>query len=149
MAFNRPNLEQVETTRDRITIMADISHLKPAKLFDYWTNSDLLTKWYPAAAELEPKLGGTYHFSWPRQDWHLRGKFTMLTRGKTLGFTWKWDHEPVDVTRVAVLFQSVPEGGTRLTLHHEGYSKNSEAKKIRDEHIEGWTFFLRKLQEQS
>src|ERR1700756_3109458 len=40
-------------------------------------------------------------------------------------------------------------GWTGLTLHHEGYSKNSEAKKIRDEHVEGWTFFLRKLPEQS
>src|SRR5437016_448284 len=36
----------------------------------------------------------------------------------------------------------------KLTLLHEGYAKNSEAKKTRDEDIEGWTFFLRKLQEQ-
>ena len=148
MVLSRPNLELVEATRDRITITADFPHLKPAQLFDYWTNPDLLRKWWPPAAELEPKLGGTYHYSWPQQDWHLRGKFTMFDRGKTLGFTWKWDHEPIDVTRVTILFQSIPDGGTRLALHHEGYSKNSEAKKIRDEHVEGWTFFLRKLQEQ-
>ena len=148
MAMSRPNLALVETTRDRITITADFPSLSLDQLFDYWTNTDLLTKWWPPTAELEPKLGGIYHYSWPKQDWHLRGKFTMFDRGKTLGFTWKWDHEPIDVTRVTILFQSIPNVGTRLTLHHEGYSKNSEAKKIRDEHVEGWTFFLRKLQEQ-
>jgi hypothetical protein len=53
----------------------------------------------------------------------------MFDRGKTVGFTWKWDHEAIDVTRVTTLFHSMPNGGTQLTLHHEGYSKNSEAKK--------------------
>src|SRR5438046_2200119 len=77
MAMSRPNLELVETARDRITIVADFPQLSPALLFD-----------------------------------------------------------------------PMPNGGTKLTLLHEGYSKNSEAKKTRDEHIEGWTFFLRKLQEQ-
>ena len=147
MAMSRPNLELVETTSDRITILADFPNLKPAPLFDYWTNPDLLTKLWPPAVELEPRLCGTNHFSWPKQDWHLRGRFTMFDRGKTLAFTWKRDHEPIDETRVTVLFQSIPDMGTRLTLHHEIYSKNSEAKKIRD--IEGWTFFLPKLQEQA
>src|SRR6266705_3032750 len=61
---------------------------------------------------------------------------------------WKWDHETIDVTRVTLHFHPMPNRGTKLTLLYEGYSKNSEAKKTRDEHIEGWTFFLRKLQEQ-
>ena len=142
-------LELVETARDRITIVADFPHLKPALLFDYWTSPDLLKRWWPPAAELQPALGGTYHFSWPKQNWHLRGKYTMFDRGKTLGFTWKWDHETIDVTRVTLLFRSRDNGGTVLTLRHEGYSKSSEAKKTRDEHVQGWTFFLRKLQEQS
>ena len=148
MEMSRPNLELVETARDRITIVAEFPHLSPALLFDYWTSTNLLKKWWPPSAELQPELNGTYHFSWPKQDWHLRGKFTIFDRGKTLGFTWKWDHESIDVTRVTLLFHSMPNGGTKLTLLHGGYAKNSEAKKTRDEHIEGWTFFLRKLQEQ-
>jgi uncharacterized protein YndB with AHSA1/START domain len=148
MATSRPKLELVETATDRITILADFPHLSPALLFDYWTSTDLLRKWWPPAAELQPRLNGTYHYSWPKQDWHLRGKFTLFDRGKALGFTWKWDHESIDVTRVTLIFHPIPDGGTRLTLHQEGYSKNSETKKTRDEHIEGWTFFLRKLQEQ-
>jgi uncharacterized protein YndB with AHSA1/START domain len=142
-------LEMVETTKDRISIVADFPHSSPDHLFDYWTSTDMITKWWPPAAELEPRVGGAYHFSWPKQNWHLRGKYTIFDRGKRLGFTWKWDHEPIDATRVTLLFQPIPHGGTRLTLHHEGYSKNSKTRVIRDEHIEGWTFFLGRLQEQS
>lgn len=98
-------------------------------------------------AELEAHSGGKYHFSWPKQDWHLRGRYTLFEKGKKLGFTWKWDHEQVDETRVTVMLEPLEKNGTKLTLHHEGYSKNAEGKKVRDEHVEGWTFFLGKLQE--
>ena len=148
MAASEANLKVVETAKDRITILADFPHLNPAQLFDYWTSPDLLKKWWPPSAESQPKAGGTYHSSWPKQDWHLRGKFTKFDRGKTLSFTWKWDHEAMDVTRVTLLFDSRPNGGTKLTLHHEGYSKSPEARRTRDEHLEGWTFFLGKLREQ-
>ena len=74
MAMSRPNLELVETARDRITIVADFPQLSPALLFDYWTSIDLLKKWWPPAAELRPELGGTYHFSWPKQDWAPSGQ---------------------------------------------------------------------------
>ena len=42
MAMSRPNLELVETPRDRITIVADFPRLNPGVLFDYWTNPDQL-----------------------------------------------------------------------------------------------------------
>ncbi len=115
-------------------------------LFDFWTNPDQLKKWWPPVAELEPRLSGTYHFSWPSQNWHLRGKYTVFKRGEKLAFTWKWDHESVNETRVTLSFASLPIG-TRLTLQHEGYAKTKEDRKIGEEHIEGWMFFLGKLQE--
>jgi len=71
----------------------------------------------------------------------------MFKRGEKLGFTWKWDHESVNETRVTLSFVSVPQNGTRLTLQHEGYAKTKEDRKIRDEHIQGWMFFIGKLQE--
>lgn len=147
MTTNNPLLEKTETSTDRITIVAEFPHINRESLFDLWTNPEQLKKWWPPVAELEPRLGGKYHFSWPNQDWHLRGKYTMFKRGEKLGFTWKWDHESVNETRVTLSFMSVPQNGTRLTLQHEGYAKNKEDRKIRDEHIQGWMFFLGKLQE--
>ena len=147
MTLNKPLLEKTETSTDRITIVAEFPRLSRESLFDFWTNPDLLEKWWSPVADLEPRLGGKYHFSWPNQDWHLRGKYTMFKRGEKLGFTWKWDHESVNETRVTLSFVSVPQNGTRLTLQHEGYAKTKEDRKIRDEHIQGWMFFLGKLQE--
>lgn len=144
---SRPLLEQTEKAYDRITIVAEFPRANSASLFDFWTNPDLLMKWWPPVAELEPRVGGTYHFSWPNQNWHLRGKYTMFKRGEKLGFTWKWDHESVSTTRVTVSFASLQQSGARLTLQHEGFAKNKEDRKIRDEQIEGWMFFLGKLQE--
>jgi hypothetical protein len=40
-------------------------------------------------------------------------------------------------------------GGTKLTLQHGVYPANPEGKKIRDEHVEGWMYFLGKLREET
>jgi uncharacterized protein YndB with AHSA1/START domain len=147
LTFSKPLLEKTETTPDRIAIPAEFPRMSRESLFDFWINPDQLKKWWPPVAELEPRVGGNYHFSWPSQNWHLRGKITLFKRGEKLGFTWKWDHESVKETRVTLSFVSLPKIGTKLTLQHEGYAKTKEDRKIRDEHIEGWMFFLGKLQE--
>ena len=96
-------------------------------------------------AEVDPRPHGTYHFFWPKQDWHLRGKYTEFDKGRRLGFTWRWDHEPSDDTLVHIMFEQVPNDGTRLTLNHSTYSLSEEGGKSRQGHVEGWMFFLEKL----
>ncbi len=96
-------------------------------------------------AEVDPRSHGTYHFHWPKQDWHLRGKYAEFERGKKLGFTWKWDHESSDNTTVNIMFEPEAKGGTRLTLSHGQYSLSEEGKKNRQGHVDGWMFFLEKL----
>src|SRR5438445_12404847 len=85
MAMGRPNLALVETARDRITIVADFPHLSPALLFDYWTRTDLLKKWWPPAAELQPELNRLYHSPWPSLCWIVRRRFSSVDDGNTLG----------------------------------------------------------------
>jgi len=147
LTSNKPILSQTETARDKIVIVAEFPRQKPETVFDYWTTPELLKKWWPPVAELEPRLGGTYHFSWPNQDWHLRGKFTNFARGRSLEFSWRWDHDPSDTTNLTVSLERIPNGGTRLRLHHSKYPDTEEGKKAREGHIEGWMFFLKKLQE--
>lgn len=134
---------------DPITIVADFPHTSPEELFDFWTNPELLKKWWPPETELNPTTGGSYHFSWPKQKWHLRGKFTEFNKGKELGFTWQWDHESIDQTQVRLTFEPMSgDSGTRLILHHGNYADNAEGKKIREDHAEGWVYFLGRLQEE-
>ena len=132
---------------DRITIVADFPKLNPGSAFSYWTDPAKLKKWWPPVADLDPRKGGRYHFSWPKQDWHLRGVFTEFQSGHKLVFTWKWDHESVDMTQVSLVFEPLTVGGTRLRLVHSGYTNDEAGRKIRNEHVEGWKFFLSKLQE--
>jgi len=109
------------------------------------SSPDLLEKWWPPEVEPTPEKGGKYQLSWPNQNWHLRGTFTEFVRGKELGFTWKWDHERVEPVLVRLNFEPTRSGGTKLILQHGAYPANPEGKKIRDEHIEGWMYFLGKL----
>jgi uncharacterized protein YndB with AHSA1/START domain len=97
---------------------------------------------------LTAEKGGSYHFSWPKQNWHLRGSFTEVVDYGRLVFTWKRDHETVDQTSVELTFDPMLPDGTKLTLQHTGYGDDAVGRKIRDEHVEGWMYFLGKLQEQ-
>lgn len=139
-------LAQQQSPKDRVIIVAEYPKQDPEALFDFWIVPDLLKKWWPPSAEVEPRRGGTYHFSWPKQNWHLRGKFTRFDRGKSLGFTWKWDHEPSDVTTVEISFEPLSKSGTKLTLGHSPYPDTPEGRKTKEGHIEGWMFFLGELQ---
>ncbi len=136
-----------ETLSDRIEIVADFPNTGSNTLFDYWVKADLLETWWPPVAKIEARLNGRYHYSWPSQNWHLRGTLTEFERGHRLEFSWKWDHERIDQTHVKVQFDPTSRGGTRLTLHHGNYGKDEEGRKIRGEHVEGWMYFLGKLQE--
>jgi hypothetical protein len=49
---------------------------------------------------------------------------------------------------VRLNFEPTRSDGTKFTLQHGVYPANNEGKKIRDEHIEGWMYFLGKLREE-
>ncbi len=46
-------------------------------------------------------------------------------------------------------FDRLLGGGTRLTLRHGEYAENADEQRIQDEHVEGWMYFLGRLQEQA
>lgn len=123
-------------------MIADFPTL-PETLFDYWTRADLLTCWWPEAAEVG---NGLYHLAWPRLERTLLGQVTVFEPGQTFGFTWKWDFEPQLPERSVLLrFESV-EVGTQITLEHGPYDDSVADQEDRQSHVEGWSFFLPKLQ---
>jgi uncharacterized protein YndB with AHSA1/START domain len=114
-------------------------------LFTYWINPLLLPKWWPPKAEVDGRLGGAYVMTWPKQNWSLRGTYVKFDPGKTLSFTWAWDHEPDRrPTTVQIDFEPLGRNGSRLTLRHGSYSP--EDTEQRKSHLEGWLFFLGRLQ---
>src|SRR6266568_631286 len=41
------------------------------------------------------------------------GQVHHVRQREDIGFTWKWDHESIDVTRVTLHFHSTPNGGDK------------------------------------
>src|SRR5438270_4066275 len=143
------SVAQVASPPDRLIIVAEIQHASLARTFDYWIKPDLLCQWWPQEAEIQPQVGGTYHLSWPKMNWHLRGHFTAFEPGELLTFTWKWDHEGenVAVKDVRIVFETSSDEGTKLTLTHGPYADTQEDQDRRiNQHLEGWMHFLPRLQ---
>ena len=135
---------QAPSTTDKVVIIAEFANCTSEALFDCWVKPDLITQWWPPVAEIEPALGGTYHLSWPKMNWHLRGRYTVFEPGKQLGFTWKWDHY-LPQTEVMVLFEPLSDDSTKLTVTHGSYSNSQEDQDARMGHLEGWQNFVNKL----
>ena len=110
------------------------------------TEGEQLSAWFGAEAEIDPRPGGRYRLSWPRMKWHLRGTYTQFEPGRTLGFTWQWDHEPERPMRhVAVDLTPLPGGGTRVSVTHGFYGSSAADAEEREGHLDGWRHFLGRL----
>jgi uncharacterized protein YndB with AHSA1/START domain len=142
-------IRQLPSGADRLVLACAFPDRAPALLFACWTQPELLQQWWPPAAEIEPRLGGIYHFTWPARDWHLRGRYTVFVPERQLAFTWHWDHDPADAstTQVNVAFYPSLGGGAVLTLIHGPYPDTPAGRDLRAEHLDGWTQFLTRLQQ--
>lgn len=143
-------IAQIPSDTTTLIIRGDFANVAPEALFEHWVKPELLQRWWPQQVQLDPQVGGAYHFIWPQQGWHLRGHYTAFEPGRRLAFTWKWDHDPAELParEVAVTFDPLP-GGTRLTLTHSPYDGSPADQEDRAGHLEGWTYFLPRLKAQS
>ncbi len=108
-------------------------------IFDYLSDSQKLTRWFPDQAVIEPQLGGKYHFRWKDADGVWSGVVTEFIRGNTLGLTWLPPGEPYETN---VRFKLSPQGAqTMVELTHSGFT-SSEAL---DKAVKAWAFYLQNL----
>ncbi len=140
-----PAVDAIPVVGRELVITEEFPAFTPEALFDHWTEPGLLCRWWPQAAAVDPRPGGAYHLAWPRTDWHLRGRYTAVERGRRLAFSWRWDHEPDDAKDVLVTFAPRPDGGTVLTITHGSYTDSAHDREVRAGHLEGWTYFLARL----
>lgn len=140
------SIKQVESTEDRVIIAVELHDIDAMQAFQYWVKPQLLLMWWPQeVVELTAKAGGTYHFGWPANDWHLRGMYTTVEPGQALGFTWKWDHEVDLPERIVSVKWEPSDDGVLVTVTHGLYSESEADQADRQSHIDGWTFFLGRL----
>lgn len=133
---------------ETLVIEAKYPSIAPDMLFEYWTRPSLLQQWWPQVADLEPRVGGSYHFSWPEMGWHLRGRYLTRDASRRLAFTWRWDHdEASDPERIVTVdFVALPGAGARLRLTHGPYAATPEDQLLRlEHHLAGWQHFLPRL----
>lgn len=134
-----------QSTPDHVVLVETFARSSPDQLFQYFVDPDLLVQWWPQTAEVEPRLGGTYHLAWPSMNWHLRGDYTEFSPGDVLAFTWKWDHDRAKPVRTVRITLAPVETGTKLEIVHGTYTGSAEDQEERQGHIEGWAHFLEKL----
>ena len=139
-------MKEIPSGTERLVLYGDFFNFTPEELFDYWVVPELLTQWWPKVAEIDPKVGGSYHFSWPEQDWLLRGTFEEFERGKRLRFSWIWNHPPGQQAPLWVeLFFMPIENGTRLSIFHGPYADIESDQGAKQGHLEGWIHFGMRL----
>lgn len=141
-----PKVASLAPERAFMLVRADLPCTPPAVAFDRWTSPELLTRWWPESAELDLKVGGRYHFGWARADWHLRGEFVSVERPRQLAFSWRWEHHPESTTVVKVTFEPGFAGGSTLLVRQGPYGDSPGAIELRQSHIDGWLFFLPRLE---
>jgi uncharacterized protein YndB with AHSA1/START domain len=127
-------------------VTVDLATFSPQKAFDYFTRPELLTRWWPQEASVEPRAGGVYRMGWPAMNWELSGRYSIFEPAERLAFTWQWSHRPdLPARTVDVVFEPAGQG-SRLTVTHGLYGDTDAEQDDRQSHIDGWIHFLSKLQ---
>ena len=123
----------------------------PERVFDAWTNREVLRRWWAAgpdwegvSAEVDLRVGGRLRLAMQDPDadrpYAGGGEYTVVERPGRIAFTWRWEDRDDPETLVTVDFH--PHGdGTRLVLAHSGLG----SEESRDGHADGWTKCLDNL----
>ena len=124
------------------------SGISPEGLMRWFIDPSLLNRWWAPAVTVAPVVGGTWEMAWPSLSRVLTGQIVELTP-TSLIVSWVWSNEPTLPARVLVVRSEPSADGVVLRLSQGPY-RQSEAFPDEDadraSHIEGWEFFLPKLQ---
>ena len=86
-------------------------------------------------AEVEPNVGGRYRIRLQTADgetFTTSGSYREMVPDQRLVFTWQW--EDSDLQTLVTVELTARDGGTDLSLIHEGFPD----QEMQDKHEEGW-----------
>lgn len=121
------------------------------RLFDAWTNPELVAKWFHPAkpmtttvSELTVQVGGRYRFVMHGDGDHIiGGVYQEIVPAEKLVFTWQWESEEETTEMLITLtFIEIEPERTELVLLHERFYDTEQ----RDSHEIGWNGTLTELE---
>ena len=116
--------------------------VSPDEAFALITEPQRLRRWQAVTAYVDLRAGGAYRFTVVPGHTAV-GTYREVEPGRRVVFGWGWEGSadlPPDASTVIVTVEPV-EGGSRVTLVHEGLDLEQEAS-----HAEGWNHFLDRLE---
>ena len=117
--------------------------ITPDEAFALITEPERLRRWQTVSATVDLRAGGAYR--WTVTPGHVAaGTYREVEPGKRIVFGWGWDGSedlPPDASTVTVTVEPTGDGGSLVTLVHEGL--NEEQTKG---HAEGWHHFFERLE---
>lgn len=109
--------------------------------FTLITDPERLRRWKAVTARVDLRVGGEYRFT--INPGHVaRGTYRVVEPGRRVVFGWGWDGDdalPPDTSTVTISVEPT-DGGTLVTLTHEGLTAEQEAS-----HQVGWDHYLDRL----
>jgi uncharacterized protein YndB with AHSA1/START domain len=123
------------------------------RVYAAWTDPSQLRQWFgPETTQTkeliaDPRVGGEFRWSLINCDGEemtVAGEFRELTPDRKIVFTWQWQDDELwdNQTSVVTVELADREGGTEVCLTHE----QLPSEQSRDNHEEGWTSLLVKLE---
>ena len=144
------------STANTIELIVELD-ASPEEVFRAISDPQELTKWFPDAAVLEPKVGGKFMLSFYKdspngrmkksdRDFINKGRVLEIVPNRKLVHTWQWT-EFGGFPETVVKWELVEIGNnkTRLTLTHSGFTGREEGPASMQDHNKGWSFFLGEL----
>ncbi len=126
------------------------------RVFDAWTRPEMIRQWFGPGGMTVPevtadaRVDGTYGITTHgamepggvEHTGRVEGRYTRVEPYELLAFTWSASWAPGEESLVTITLRDV-EGGTEMTLVHEGFTTEGS----RDGHGKGWSSGLTKLQQ--
>ena len=116
--------------------------VSPDEAFALVTEPERLRRWQTVSAVVDLRAGGAYR--WTVTPGHVAvGTVREVEPGRRVVLGWGWegsDEVPPDTSTLTVTIEPA-EGGSLVTLVHEGLSDAQEAM-----HAKGWTHYLERLE---
>jgi uncharacterized protein YndB with AHSA1/START domain len=113
------------------------------RVWQLLTDPSELPRWWPDAAELEPRMGGRIVLNFGPGD--VSGEVTQWEPPRALGFTWEPSNMPGVRLHVTFTVDDLGDGRSRVHVLHTGFER--APAEAREAVVGGWVHFLPRLAE--